>query len=259
MNRGRWRRSFCSCRRDARPHKMTFDRDPLLSSGGVQELTFLPLCAASRFVFGDRTQWLSAAAARQERICRACFIERIATRVPPAPSSRDAKSAYARSPRRSSSIPTGSARERRRTCGNVPPRVAFPFLPTLPALPQQVDPDWWLTALDRAPHSCVASARMAVPMWICRPILSIRTGLGVRFFYRWKPPHGSLWSGTPKRLVKTVPIKGLMGREMSIDDYLTHMNQEALAHARRASPHMPWNLRQLPHRSGERRALQARG
>jgi hypothetical protein len=46
-----------------RPHKMTFDRDPRLSSGVVQELTFLPLCAVSRFVFGDRTQCLSATAA----------------------------------------------------------------------------------------------------------------------------------------------------------------------------------------------------
>jgi len=30
----------------------------------------------------------------------------------------------------------------------VPPRVAFPNLPTLPALPTRVDPDGWLCALD---------------------------------------------------------------------------------------------------------------
>jgi transposase InsO family protein len=35
-----------------------------------------------------------------------------------------------------------------RACRNVPPRVAFPTLPPLPALPQTVDPDGWLTTID---------------------------------------------------------------------------------------------------------------
>jgi len=35
-----------------------------------------------------------------------------------------------------------------RACHNVPPRVAFPTLPPLPALPQTVDPDGWLQAID---------------------------------------------------------------------------------------------------------------
>ncbi len=35
-----------------------------------------------------------------------------------------------------------------RACGNVPPRVAFPSLPILPALPERVDPDRWLSILN---------------------------------------------------------------------------------------------------------------
>ena len=35
-----------------------------------------------------------------------------------------------------------------RACGNVPPRIAFPSLPTLPALPERVDPDRWLASFD---------------------------------------------------------------------------------------------------------------
>jgi Integrase core domain len=35
-----------------------------------------------------------------------------------------------------------------RACGNVPPRVAFPRRPSLPALPEWVDPDRWLTILN---------------------------------------------------------------------------------------------------------------
>lgn len=31
-----------------------------------------------------------------------------------------------------------------RSCGNQPPRVASPAFPTLPAVPQTVDPDGWL-------------------------------------------------------------------------------------------------------------------
>jgi len=35
-----------------------------------------------------------------------------------------------------------------RACRNVPPRVAFPTLPSLPELPQTVDPDAWLQTID---------------------------------------------------------------------------------------------------------------
>ena len=33
-----------------------------------------------------------------------------------------------------------------RSCGNQPPRVACPAFPTLPTVPQTVDPDHWLGA-----------------------------------------------------------------------------------------------------------------
>src|SRR5215472_14166132 len=35
-----------------------------------------------------------------------------------------------------------------RSCGNQPPRKAFPLLPRLPALPTSVNPDAWLQAVD---------------------------------------------------------------------------------------------------------------
>ena len=34
------------------------------------------------------------------------------------------------------------------SCGNRPPRTAFPTLPALPPLPSTIDPDSWLQSLD---------------------------------------------------------------------------------------------------------------
>ena len=31
-----------------------------------------------------------------------------------------------------------------KSCGNRPPRLAFPDLPALPAVPEKIDPDRWL-------------------------------------------------------------------------------------------------------------------
>jgi hypothetical protein len=36
-----------------------------------------------------------------------------------------------------------------RSCGNQPPQVACPAFPTLPAVPQRVDPDRWLVQINK--------------------------------------------------------------------------------------------------------------
>src|SRR5712692_1595209 len=131
-----------------------------------------------------------------------------------------------------------------RSCGNVPPRTAFPVLPTLPALPERVNPDGWLTTLDQQAFlrrvgrdGCVdvdlETYYISPKMAGCRGILQVKEA--ERHFVVW---HAN-------QAVKTVPVKGLMGQEMGIDDYLTHMKKEALASARRSAPHIPWSLRQL--------------
>lgn len=47
------------------------------------------------------------------------------------------------------------------------------------------------------------------------------------------------------QMIKTLPIKGLIGEEMAIDDFLKHMQQEALAQERRSQASAPWGLRQF--------------
>ena len=129
-----------------RPRQMTFDRDPRLRLVAVLGEIFLLPCAVSCSVWGSSPT----------------SVPRIGqTRTPMSKGTIEpmARSAYSsigqqhcrrcvRSPMPSSSITTTSGLERRRACGNVPPRVAFPSLPTLPALPERVDPDRWLAIFD---------------------------------------------------------------------------------------------------------------
>jgi len=46
-----------------------------------------------------------------------------------------------------------------RSCGNQPPRVAYPAFPTLPAVPQAVDPDRWLVQVNKRAFARTIRAR----------------------------------------------------------------------------------------------------
>ena len=46
-------------------------------------------------------------------------------------------------------------------------------------------------------------------------------------------------------MIKTLPIKGLIGEEMALDDFLKHMHQEALSQERRSQASTPRGLRQF--------------
>src|SRR6266487_4563337 len=121
-----------------------------------------------------------------------------------------------------------------RACGNVPPRVAFPTLPTLPALPPRVDPDAWLATLDQKmylPHvgrdGCVdvdLQTYYIGPQMAKRAVLLQVMAEGRQF---------AVWH--EDQVVKLLPIKGLVGQQMTLDDYLQYIQQEALAAPRRSS------------------------
>lgn len=118
--------------KSGRPRQMTFDRDPTL--GGKRVGPGFSLTAASAPVVSrDYAPRLPAASTRQKCL-RGAVPQILRTGVLTSASTQHAKGGCARSQRRFSSITTKNVPERRRTCGNVPPRVAFPTLPTLPAL-----------------------------------------------------------------------------------------------------------------------------
>jgi hypothetical protein len=115
-----------------------------------------------------------------------------------------------------------------RSCGNQPPRAAFPDLPTLPSLPQVVDPDGWLKAID---------GRLYI-----RRVNSARTvRVDKHTYYIGRNQHGQHvvlrvraseqqfqveWKDHP---FKVLPIKGLQHQLMSFEDYLALIRQQAVS------------------------------
>jgi hypothetical protein len=112
------------------------------------------------------------------------------------------------------------------TCGNRPPRTAFPDLPTLPPLPQQVDPDHWLQKID---GKCYKRR--------IQPNGSVQ--VGKRYYYIRQKLKGQqvllkvdalaqqfqvLLDGNP---IKRVDIKGLYHGVLDLAAYLDLIHREA--------------------------------
>jgi hypothetical protein len=104
-----------------------------------------------------------------------------------------------------------------RACGNVPPRVAFPVLPTLPALPERVDPDAWLATVDQkmdlrhvGRDGCVA---VDLATYYIGPQMAGRT---VLLQVEAQSRQFAVWH--QDQVVKLLPIKGLIGQQLALDD-----------------------------------------
>jgi len=121
-----------------------------------------------------------------------------------------------------------------RACGNVPPRVAFPTLPTLPALPERVDPDAWLAALDQKMYLRHVGRDGCVDVDLVTYYIGLQmAGRAVLLQVVAQSRQFAVWH--QDQIVKRLPIKGLVGQEMALDEYLQYIQQEALAALRRAS------------------------
>jgi hypothetical protein len=132
-----------------------------------------------------------------------------------------------------------------RACGNVPPRAAFPTLPPFPALAERIDPDAWLVGLDQkmdlrhvGRDGCVA---VDLATYYIGPQMAGRTVL----LQVWAESRQfAVWY--QDQIVKQLPIKGLVGQEMALDDYWQYIKQEALAAPRRTSVRGSRKVRQPP-------------
>jgi hypothetical protein len=115
-----------------------------------------------------------------------------------------------------------------KSCGNLPPCVAFPNLPPLPALPQQVDPNRWLDWL----HGKLFKRRVDATGTI---------HLDKHRYYIGRDRHKQtviLQIDAPQRqvnalvdgqVIKTFPLKGVDQPVMSFEAYLTFIRAEAVS------------------------------
>jgi len=113
-----------------------------------------------------------------------------------------------------------------RSCGNQPPRVACPAFPTLPAVPQTVDPDCWLLQMNKRAFARTIRADGELTInhkdyYVSRSLAGQRVTCWVnaaeKCFDIWQPGGR----------IKSVPIKGLHGQTMPFEEYVALMKREA--------------------------------
>jgi hypothetical protein len=118
-----------------------------------------------------------------------------------------------------------------RSCRNQPPAVAHPVLPTRPALPANVDPDRWLTSLDGRwyPRLVKKDGRIQVDgtsYYIKADLAGHHVMLRLNAAARCFDVFGG------QQFVKSVPIKGLCGQQMPLEDYIDLMRERARSEER---------------------------
>jgi hypothetical protein len=118
------------------------------------------------------------------------------------------------------------------TCGNRPPRQAFPELPPRPSVPLCVDPDGWLGTIEgqhfvrkvrRDGTVTVASTAYYIREALSGQYVTLQVHAADRAFVVWH--HG--------QPLQTVPIKGLVKQLLSFEAFVEHLCGEArlLVHA----------------------------
>jgi Integrase core domain len=113
-----------------------------------------------------------------------------------------------------------------RSCGNRPPRVAFPSLPTLPALPARVDPDRWLRTVHgrRFPRK----VRRDGSVLVAEATYYVKQALaGQRVVVQVDADAKTLVVSHRHEVIRRVPIKGLCGERLAFADFVERIRREA--------------------------------
>src|SRR5437868_6844174 len=117
------------------------------------------------------------------------------------------------------------------SCGNRPPRTAFPTLPALPPLPSTIDPDSWLQSLDGLHLERKIDRNGMLSIDLKRYYVS-RQLAGHRVSVQLDAQDCCLHVFLQERRVKSLPVRGLLGQVLSFEQFLAHMLQQARAQHR---------------------------
>src|SRR5260370_18165811 len=121
---------------------------------------------------------------------------------------------------------SGSDLCKRISCGNQPPRVAFPHLPSLPRVPDLVNPDAWLSRV-KGQHLVRRVNRQGFvkvdlyPYYISSKLAGQRVTLSIQ------ATEQSLQVVYPQEYRRSLPLKGLHQRALPYQEYLELMQREA--------------------------------
>ncbi len=131
------------------------------------------------------------------------------------------------------------------SCGNRPPRVAYPELPTLPTLPEEVDPDAWLSHIQGQ-----AFARRVQPNGSVevdrKPYYIKQTLAGQQVVLLVNASERVFEVLLGREHLKTLPIKGLVGQPLPFEEYAVRMREEARSEYRRwLQQHRGWRQASL--------------
>ena len=117
------------------------------------------------------------------------------------------------------------------SCDNRPPLTAFPTLAPLASLPTMLDPDGWLDALDGLHLARKVDRHGMVSVDLKRYYVSSHL-VGQHVVLRLDAPARCLQVLHEQHLLKSVPLRGLVGRLLSFEQFLAHMLHQARAHHR---------------------------
>ena len=115
-----------------------------------------------------------------------------------------------------------------KSCGNQPPRLAFPQLPTLPALAETIDPDRWLEAIEGDLFKRRVSQAGTVKVDKHRYYIG-RAYQGRLVVLRVDAANKQFVVELNSEPIKTVPIKGLYHGQMSFIAYLDFICEQAVS------------------------------
>ncbi|MBO0783797.1 MAG: transposase family protein [Ktedonobacteraceae bacterium] len=112
------------------------------------------------------------------------------------------------------------------SCGNRPPRVAFPTLPSLPKVPDLVNPDAWLSQV-KGQHLVRRVNRQGFVKVDLSPYYISSKLAGQKVTLSIQAREQSLQVVYPQEYRRSLPLKGLHQRALPYQEYLALMQREA--------------------------------